>query len=113
VCVDSSTIIISELNIVLFLLYIQMQFFDHPKVFSIPLGPDNKDEIANILRNTPNMTNRTNLLFISNSDSETRLPITKRLYPTFMGQSPIDIMMVLLTIMNYYKCQNTFYVQAD
>ena len=54
-----------------------MQFFDHPKVFSIPLGPDNKDEIANILRNTPNMTNRTNLLFISNSDSETRLPITK------------------------------------
>jgi hypothetical protein len=53
-----------------------MQFFDHPKVFSIPLGPVNKDEIANILRTTPNMTNRTNLLFMSNSDSETRLPIT-------------------------------------
>jgi hypothetical protein len=84
-CVDSSTIIISELNIVLFLLYIQMQFFDHPKVFSIPLGPVNKDEIANILRTTPNMTNRTNLLFISNSDSETRLPITKRIISNFHG----------------------------
>ena len=67
-----------------FVFYIQMQFFDHPKVFSIPLGPQDKYNIANILRTTP-MTNRTNLLFLSNSDYEHRVNITNRVISNFHG----------------------------
>ena len=61
---------------------IQHQFFDHPKVFSMPLGQ--QSNAAEALQTRP-FTNRTTLLLISNSESDTRTPIIRRVISNFNG----------------------------
>ena len=61
----------------------QHQWFDHPKVHSVPLGPAGS-HVAGALHAHPNM-NRTVLLFLSNSDYEHRVNITRRVISNFNG----------------------------
>ena len=61
---------------------IQHQFFDHPKVFSMPLGQ--QSNAAEALQTRP-FANRTNLLLISNSESDTRTPIIQQVISNFNG----------------------------
>jgi hypothetical protein len=61
---------------------IQHQFFDHPKVFSMPLGQ--QSNAAEALQTRPFM-NRTTLLLISNSESDTRKPIIQQVISNFNG----------------------------
>lgn len=63
---------------------VQHQFFDHPKVFSVPLGTSD-DTAANALCANTTMPHRTNLLFVSNSDYEHRVAITQRVISNFNG----------------------------
>jgi hypothetical protein len=60
----------------------QHQWLDHPKIISVPLGQ--QSNAADALQTRP-MLNRTNLLLISSSESETRTPIYNRIIANFNG----------------------------
>jgi hypothetical protein len=60
----------------------QHQWLDHPKIISVPLGQ--QSDAANALQTRP-MLNRTNLLLISSSESETRTPIYRQVIANFNG----------------------------
>jgi hypothetical protein len=60
----------------------QHQWLDHPKIISVPLGQQSNAAYA--LQTRP-MLNRTNLLLISSSESETRTPIYKHVIANFNG----------------------------
>lgn len=60
----------------------QHQWLNHPKIISVPLGQ--QSNAADALQ-TRTMLNRTNLLLISSSESETRTPIYNRIIANFNG----------------------------
>ena len=60
----------------------QHQWLNHPKKISVPLGQ--QSNAADALQ-TRTMLNRTNLLLISSSESETRTPIYNRIIANFDG----------------------------
>jgi hypothetical protein len=62
---------------------VQHQFFDHPKVHSVPLGPLS-NAIGALHANTT-MPNRMNILFLSNLDYQHRPAITQRTISNFNG----------------------------
>ncbi|KAL3779569.1 hypothetical protein ACHAW5_000979 [Stephanodiscus triporus] len=62
---------------------VQHQFFDHPKVHSVPLGPSGN--AAGVLRDSTTVPNRTNLLYLSNSDFQHRVNITQSIISNFNG----------------------------
>ena len=60
----------------------QHQWLNHPKIISVPLGQ--QSNAADALQ-TRTMLNRTNLILISSSESETRTPIHNRIIANFNG----------------------------
>lgn len=60
----------------------QHQWLDHSKIISVPLG---QQSIAADALQTRPMLNRTNLLLISSSESDTRTPIYNRIIANFNG----------------------------
>jgi hypothetical protein len=75
---------------------VQHQWFDHPKVHSVPLGPHSGDQATAALRS--GFTDRNNSLFLSLSDYEHRVGITERVVANFGG-----------TIANHYHDGTDYY----